>query len=100
MIESRYARSGRACTTHDPALTMEGSIMSGYLRLLACIAVLALAGCGKQGEPPPEPQGGSRIPDDNVFKDQVRALEKAEDVGKTLDAAAARQREQVERDSR
>jgi hypothetical protein len=32
------------------------------------------------------------VPDDNVFKDQVRALEKAEDVQKTLNEAAARQR--------
>ena len=74
--------------------------MYGFIRIVIGIVALTLAGCGKQDEPPPEPQGGSRISDDNVFKDQVRALEKAEDVGKTLDAAAARQREQLERDSR
>jgi hypothetical protein len=74
--------------------------MSGLPRLLPLIAVLALTGCGAQDDASAEPEGGSRLPDDNVFKDQVRALEKAEDVGDTLDAAAARQREQMERESR
>lgn len=74
--------------------------MTGWLRPLACLAVLVLAGCSAQDEAPAEPRSGSRVSDDNVFSDQVRALEKAEDVSRTLDEAAARQREQVERDSR
>lgn len=74
--------------------------MPGFTRLLPCIALLALAGCGTQDDASTESPDGSRIPDDNVFKDQVRVLEKAEDVSGTLDAAAARQREQIDRDSR
>lgn len=74
--------------------------MSGFIQVVACIAALALNGCGKQDESPPMPRGDSRVSDDNVFKDQVRALETAEGVSKTLDEAAARQREQLERESR
>lgn len=64
------------------------------------LALLALVGCGNPDDAAAEGHGGSRIPDDNVFRDQVRALEQAEDVSKTLDAAAARQRGQMDRDSR
>lgn len=74
--------------------------MTVGLRTLFCLAVLILAGCGTRDDAPAESEGGSRIADDNVFSDQVRALEKAEAVGRTLEDAAARQRGQVERDSR
>lgn len=74
--------------------------MIGRFRPLFCLVVLILVGCGTRDDAPAESQDGSRIADDNVFSDQVRTLEKAEAVGRTLEDAAARQREQVERDSR
>ncbi|MDT8386771.1 MAG: hypothetical protein RQ736_04615 [Thiogranum sp.] len=64
--------------------------------LVICIFAFALSSCSEQDEPTADPATSSRVPDDNVFKDQVRALEKAEDVQNTLDEAAARQREAIE----
>ncbi len=60
------------------------------------ICILALSSCSKQDEATADTATASRVPDDNVFKDQVRALEKAEDVQNTLNEAAARQREAIE----
>ena len=61
-----------------------------------CVLAFAVSGCGKQEDPATEAAGSSRVPDDNVFKDQVRALERAEDVQNTLNEAAARQRQVIE----
>jgi len=45
-------------------------------------------------------QPGSRVPDDNFFKNKLRALVKAEDAQETLNEAAARQREVIEEQAR
>jgi hypothetical protein len=74
--------------------------MFRLIGLVICILAFSLSGCSKQDEPPANTATSSRVPDDNVFKDQVRALEKAEDVQKTLNEAAARQREVVEEQAR
>lgn len=66
-------------------------LMAGSL-LGLCI----LAGCGSQ-EHAASNQANSRVSDDNVFAAPVRALEQAESVQQTLEAAAARQREALER---
>lgn len=70
-----------------------------------CIAALTMAallgGCSRQDDESasaPKPQSG--LPEDNVFSGQVEALEKAQGVQQTLDAAAAKQREAIERQER
>jgi hypothetical protein len=64
--------------------------------LLALMLVALLGGCSKQDdESTTAPQQQGSLPDDNVFSDQVKALEKAKGVQQTLDAAAAKQREVV-----
>lgn len=63
---------------------------------MLCVSVLLLSSCGQQSNPETANPTNSRVPDDNVFKDQVRALEKAEDVQNTLDAAEAQRRQMVE----
>ena len=70
--------------------------MSRITTSILCVAVLLLGACGQSNDPEPANPTGSRVPDDNVFKDQVRALEKAEDVQKTLDAAEAQRRQVME----
>ena len=68
------------------------------------VAALAavLGGCSREDaateQSEEQPTGG--LPADNVFSDQVRSLEKAQDVQTTLDNAAARTRESVERQER
>jgi hypothetical protein len=65
-------------------------------------ALLATGGCSREGqeteesasEPVPERSG---LPEDNVLSDQVKTLDKAEGVQQTLDDAAAKQREEIER---
>jgi len=74
--------------------------MYRLIGLVICIFAFSLSACSEQDEPTPNTQTSSRVPDDNVFKDQVRALEKAEDVQKTLNEAAARQREVIEEQAR
>jgi hypothetical protein len=74
--------------------------MYRLIGLVICIFAFSLSGCSEQDEPAPNTPTSSRVPDDNVFKDQVRALEKAEDVQKTLNEAAARQREVIEEQAR
>lgn len=69
--------------------------------LSALMLVALLGGCSKQDDDTSStPQQQGRLPDDNVFSDQVKALEKAEGVQQTLDAAAAKQREDIERQER
>ena len=74
--------------------------MSRLIGLVICILAFSLSGCGEQDEPAANAPTSSRVPDDNVFKDKVGALEKAEDVQKTLNEAAARQREVIEEQAR
>jgi hypothetical protein len=63
-------------------------------------ALLALTGCSREESTDESMHesatNGSRVPDDTVFSDQVKALEKAEAVGQTLDDAVAKQRETLE----
>lgn len=67
----------------------------------ALMLVVLLGGCSEQNDDTPSaPQQQGRLPDDNVFSDQVKALEKAEGVQQTLDAAAAKQREDIEKQER
>jgi hypothetical protein len=54
------------------------------------------SGCGEQAEPAANAPTSSRVPDDNFFKNKLRALVKAEDAQETLNEAAARQREVIE----
>lgn len=67
--------------------------------MVVFIVAILLSGCSQQDDDASSaPQG--RLPDGNVFSDQVRALEKAGSVQQTLDAAAAKQREAIERQER
>jgi hypothetical protein len=59
--------------------------------------VLTLSACSPD-EPAQERQGA--LPEDNVFSDQVKTLQRAKDVQQTLDAAVARQRDEIERQER
>lgn len=69
-----------------------------YGRVILMLVTLMSACSQQDDDRSSAPQG--RLPDDNVFSDQVRALEKAESVQQTLDAAAAKQREAIERQGR
>ena len=70
--------------------------------IISLIVPLAIVGYSREGQDAQE-QGhdsaavSSGVPEDNVFSDQVKALEKAEGVQQTLDDAAAAQREEIER---
>ncbi len=74
--------------------------MSRLTGPVICILVLLLSGCGEQGEPAANAPISRRVPDENLFRDQVRALEKAGDVQKTLNKAVARQRRVIEEQAR
>jgi len=70
--------------------------------IISLIVPLAIAGCSREEQGAQEQMRdtaamGSGVPEDNVFRDQVKALEKAEGVQQTLDDAAAAQREEIER---
>jgi hypothetical protein len=73
-----------------------------YRATLAAIGLLVvtLTACGEADRPAADAVSGSRVPDDNVFKDQVHALEKAEQVQNTVNEAAARRRAVIEEQSR
>lgn len=52
------------------------------------VAVLGLAACGADEPPPPKAaaaQPASPLPNSNVFSSDVKALQKAKDVQKTVD---------------
>ncbi len=68
-------------------------------KLIGILAVLAAAGCSREEQQQDTQSTAQRgqLPEDNVFSDQVKALDKAEGVQQTLDAAAAKQREEIER---
>ncbi|MBI5461756.1 MAG: lipoprotein [Gammaproteobacteria bacterium] len=67
--------------------------------LMVLVAVLAVAGCSREEQEQDAHTTADRgqLPADNVFSDQVKTLDKAEGVQQTLDAAAAKQREEIER---
>jgi len=83
---------GSNCARHQRE-EIDTSRLAG---LVVCMLVFSLSGCGEQDETAVKTPTGSGVPDDNVFKDQVRALEKAGEVQKTLDEASVRQRELIE----
>ncbi len=62
--------------------------------LLATLMALTISACSPD-EPTQERNGA--LPEDNVFSDQVKTLQRAKDVQQTLDAAAARQQDAIER---
>lgn len=55
---------------------------------------LTISACSPD-EPAQERNGA--LPEDNVYSDQVKTLQRAKDVQQTLDAAVARQRDDIER---
>ena len=59
--------------------------------------LMATAGCSREEQESESTADHSRLPEDNVFSDQVKTLERAEGVQQTLDDAAATQREEIER---
>ncbi|MCA1805254.1 MAG: hypothetical protein LC646_07940 [Xanthomonadaceae bacterium] len=62
--------------------------------LIAGLMALMVSACSP--DDPAQERNGA-LPEDNVFSDQVKTLQRAKDVQQTLDAAAARQREEIER---
>lgn len=70
--------------------------------LVAAALAVVLGGCSREDAVTEhsEKQRTGGLPADNVFSDQVETLEKAQDVQNTLDDAAVRTRESVERQER
>ena len=68
----------------------------------ALLLTVSLGGCSRQDDPTevPQPETESRLPQEHVFSNQVRAMEKAERVERTLNAAATSRRESIERQER
>lgn len=58
-------------------------------RILAVLALVALAGCEQNDQP-------AKAPDVNVLKTQQEALDQAKQVGQTLQDAADQQRQQID----
>jgi len=70
--------------------------------IISLVVPVAIVGCSQEGQDAQKQMSdtatvGSGVPEDNVFSDQVKALEKAEGVQQTLDDAAAAQREEIDR---
>lgn len=74
--------------------------MSRLIALGVCILAFSLSACGKHDDPAANVPASHRVPDDNLFKDKLRALEQAEHVRKTLNNAAARHQEVLEAQAR
>jgi hypothetical protein len=79
--------------------TNEENQMSRSRAQAICTVAILLGACTQQSEPGAASGSGSRVSEDTVFKAQVHALKKAEDVQKILNEAAARQREAIEKQS-
>ena len=79
--------------------------MRGLAWIVTLLAALLISGCSREDaddaqeheEESAKPTQGSGLPQDNVFSDQVKTLEKAKGVQQTLDDATAKQREEIER---
>lgn len=68
---------------------------------LVCIAILSLGltACGADAPPPPKAaaaQPAPPLPDSNVFSSDVKALQKAKDVQKTVDEQKKQQDQAIE----
>jgi hypothetical protein len=85
--------SKRACSPTSKEKTMRHDARG----LLAVLMALTISACSPE-EPAQERKGA--LPEDNVFSDQVKTLQRAKDVQQTLDAAAARQQDAIERQER
>lgn len=70
--------------------------MSRLMGVVICTLAFSLSGCGEQDEPAANALTSRRVPDDNLFKEKLRALDKAEDMQKTLNEVSARQQEVIE----
>ena len=66
--------------------------MKSLLLSLACALALAACSKAKQPDPPPPPPP----PQKTVFDDQLKALQKAKDVQKTVDEEKKKQDKQLE----
>ncbi|HEY9198452.1 MAG TPA: hypothetical protein VIR60_03725 [Gammaproteobacteria bacterium] len=69
---------------------------------MAGLLMAGMGGCSREepAEDLSDQAQSDQLPADNVFSDQVEALDKAKDVQNTLDSAAVRTRESVERQER
>jgi len=65
-------------------------------RLLIAGWLALVSGCSGGGSDTAEPPRQSRVPDDNVFSDQVKALERAEAVENILLQGAERRRQAID----
>ena len=63
--------------------------------VLTVIFCVALSGCSKSPEPPPEPK---LRPDQTIFKEQLRALDKAKSVEGTLQQGAQDTQDALEKE--
>lgn len=70
--------------------------------ILIALLAASVGGCSREDaeQVSPAAERADGVPADNVFSGQVKSLDKAQDVQKTLDAATARTRESVERQER
>jgi hypothetical protein len=66
--------------------------MKSLLLPLACTFALAACSKAKQPDPPPPPAPAQKT----VFDDQLKALQKAKDVQKTVDDAKKKQDKQLD----
>lgn len=71
--------------------------MHRHIGLSAVVLAVGLTACSRE-EPAQDQTGG--LAEGSVYGDQVKALDKARDVQQTLDEAATRTRESVERQER
>jgi hypothetical protein len=65
------------------------------LTFLLAVSALSLAACGSS-EPPPPDTAAKPLPNSNVFSSDVRALQKAKDVQKTVDQQKQKTDEQLQ----
>lgn len=87
------ARSGEACGTGAARVSiMKRLLIAGWLALVS--------GCSGGGSDTAEPPHQSRVPDDNVFSDQVKALERAQAVENILLQGAERRRQAIDQQTR
>lgn len=68
--------------------------MRSTIALHPLLIALSLSACSKSSAPPPEQP--SMQPDQTLFKDQVRALEKAKTVDQTIQQDAQHTRDAIE----
>jgi hypothetical protein len=69
-------------------------------KIVAAGSLLLVFGCSGGGSDSTEMPNESRVPDDHVFSDQVKALEKAESVENTLLKSKAERDKAIEEQAR